>query len=194
MVRVGGQSQSPELDDINLRAVSRAFARRKHERAMLSEAYSELRELMETARSALGLLNDRRIKVYMRTHNLKRASSDIIENMLGWRRWPDTEEYRKNLRKEREQSKKLERICSGKYRGLLCFLPHEDSPLDLAEQKILLLVRRDDIVATLCKLGTDFEDLILGDKEVPVYVLEDKGLAELEQLSLEARAALLTQK
>jgi len=58
MIRVGGQSRSPELDDINLRAVSRAFVRKKHESTMLSEAYSELRELMETARNTLGLLSD----------------------------------------------------------------------------------------------------------------------------------------
>jgi len=58
MVRIGGQSRSPELDNINLRAVSRAFARNKHESTILREAYSELRELMETARSTLGLLND----------------------------------------------------------------------------------------------------------------------------------------
>jgi hypothetical protein len=56
---------------------------------------------------------EREIKARLSTHNLERATSAIIKDVLSWRRWPDTEEYRTKLRKERKQSARLEKICSG---------------------------------------------------------------------------------
>jgi len=139
---------------------------------------------------------EREIKARLSTHNLERATSAIIKDVLSWRRWPDTKEYRTKLRKERKQSARLEKICSGKNRGLLCFLPHEHSPLDMTDSEIqtfLSLVRRNDMVATLCNVGADFEESILGGNEVPRYALEDKDLVEVERLSLEGQLALLAQ-
>ena len=56
LVRVGGQSQSSQLEEVNLRTVSRIFPLWNDEKVLLRESYAELDDLTTTASTALNLL------------------------------------------------------------------------------------------------------------------------------------------
>lgn len=57
IIRIGGRSGSPELEDKNLRVVSGSFTKTKHESYILGKTHSELNEQMKTVGKRLAILH-----------------------------------------------------------------------------------------------------------------------------------------
>ncbi|KAH8650375.1 JmjC domain, hydroxylase-domain-containing protein [Tricladium varicosporioides] len=126
-----------------------------------------------------------------------RADPVAITNLINDLRWENTRTNRRKLHYYLEEGRRWKRIC-GSFNGLLCLIPpnRDDGESlkvsgrvyqELSDKNIELfhsLLKADEFVQPMCRVGKTFQASIWADEEVPEFKWEGEDPKEISRLSI----------